>query len=57
VEGIRLTVSRDAAPRWSAAIVLDRGAATTIVEASVPVVAHDGAVYVVYFRVRTDSVC
>ena len=48
VEGIRVTVSRDGGATWSSPVVLDRGTATTIVEASLPVVAPDGAVYVIY---------
>ncbi len=48
VEGIRVTQSSDGGLTWSAPVTLDRGTSSTIVEASLPVVAPDGTAYVVY---------
>ena len=48
VEGIRMTSSKDGGASWSPPVVLDRGSSSSIVEASVPVVAPDGTVYDIY---------
>lgn len=48
LEGIRVTVSKDGGATWSTPVTLDTRSFPTILEASLPVVAPDGAVYVIY---------